>query len=221
MAQCKSCSAPLLANTNRCQYCGVRNDVDLQGKHDVSEHTQASGRLCPHCEKSLQTIQIKLDTPLYIERCPECFGMFFDKGELEVLLNHVVQHVESINLAHLNNINADRYRTEQRVKYIKCPVCLNFMHRRNFALKSGVIVDSCRVHGLWLDNGEVTHLMEWKKAGGQLLHQQEQKKNQPKLRNAQASRSDRLWGDTLQRDTISLETDLLELLASIVGKIFL
>ena len=100
-------------------------------------------------------------------------------------------------------------------------VCLNFMHRSNFALKSGVIVDSCRAHGLWLDNGEVTHLMEWKKAGGQLLHQQELNKSQPKLRKAQAGRPDRLWGDVLQKDTISLETDLLELLASIVGKIFL
>ena len=28
------------------------------------------------------------------------------------------------------------------------------------------------MHGIWLDNGELTHLMEWKKAGGQLLHEQ-------------------------------------------------
>ncbi|GFO71554.1 hypothetical protein BJAS_P1157 [Bathymodiolus japonicus methanotrophic gill symbiont] len=169
----------------------------------------------------MQSIQIQLDAPLSIERCPDCFGMFFDKGELEVLLNHAVQHVAFINLAHLNNINADRFRVEQRVKYIKCPVCLKFMHRSNFALKSGVIVGICRVHGLWLDNGEVTHLMEWKKAGGQLLYRQEQQKKQPKLRKTQAGRSDRLWGDALQKDTLSLETDLLELLASVVGKIFL
>lgn len=36
MAQYKSCSTPLLANTSRCQYCGVCNDVDLQDKHDVT-----------------------------------------------------------------------------------------------------------------------------------------------------------------------------------------
>ncbi|SMG65017.1 conserved hypothetical protein, partial [methanotrophic bacterial endosymbiont of Bathymodiolus sp.] len=48
---------------------------------------------------------------------------------------------------------------------------LAFMRRINFAQKSGVIVDSCRLHGFWLDSGEVTHLQEWKKAGGQLLYQ--------------------------------------------------
>ncbi|MBM4208918.1 MAG: hypothetical protein FJ190_13385 [Gammaproteobacteria bacterium] len=28
------------------------------------------------------------------------------------------------------------------------------------------------IHGIWLDNGELTHLLEWKKAGGQLLQEE-------------------------------------------------
>ena len=121
------------------------------------------------CQAS-QTIQLQLGERLAIERCADCFGLFFDLGGLEALHNHSVNDMQSINLKHLDNINADRYRSKQNVKYVKCPVCLAFMRRINFAQKSGVIVDSCRLHGFWLDSGEVTHLQEWKKAGGQLLH---------------------------------------------------
>ncbi len=41
------------------------------------------------------------------------------------------------------------------------------MNRVNFAYRSGVVVDKCRDHGLWLKSGELIHLLEWKKAGGQ------------------------------------------------------
>jgi Zn-finger nucleic acid-binding protein len=46
------------------------------------------------------------------------------------------------------------------------------MNRVNFGTKSGVIVDRCRDHGVWLDGGELRHLFEWMKAGGKLLSQE-------------------------------------------------
>ena len=54
---------------------------------------------------------------------------------------------------------------------MKCPVCSDFMQRKNFCVRSGVIIDCCHQHGVWLDGGELRRLMEWKKAGGQLLHE--------------------------------------------------
>ncbi|SHE19864.1 zf-TFIIB domain-containing protein [methanotrophic endosymbiont of Bathymodiolus puteoserpentis (Logatchev)] len=218
MARCKSCSAPLLANTNRCQYCAVRNDVDLHAKHDFSIYKQASDRICPHCEQTLQTIQLQLDDILFIERCADCFGLFFDLGELETLLNHAVNGVQSINLVHLDNINIDRYQKNRPVKYIKCPVCQEFMRRTNFAQKSGVIVDSCRAHGLWLDSGEVTHLMEWKKMGGQLLHDQKQRKK-PLKRPLKSNRELDTFHSSITKEKIGLETDLLDMLAYVIKKI--
>jgi len=219
MARCKSCSAPLLANTNRCNYCGVRNDVDLHAKHEFSVHEKMSDRICPHCEKPLQTIQIQLDKPIHIERCTDCFGLFFDLGEMEALLNHSVTHVTGINLEHIDNINTDRYRSKQVVKYIKCPVCQAFMHRANFSKKSGVIVDSCRDHGFWLDSGEVTHLMEWKKAGGQLLHEQEAQKKTPKARRKQNRSRESSWESELQRERSEGDVGLLDLLSYVARKI--
>jgi Zn-finger nucleic acid-binding protein len=35
-----------------------------------------------------------------------------------------------------------------------------------------VVVDQCRNHGVWLEGGELHRLMEWKKAGGQVLDRQ-------------------------------------------------
>lgn len=220
MAKCKSCSAPLQANTNRCQYCDVRNDVDLHAKHDFSVHKKVSERICPHCEKPLQTIQIKLEETIFIERCDDCFGLFFDLGEMETLLNQSVSHVDEINLEHIENINTDRYRNNQVVKYIKCPVCQAFMRRTNFAQKSGVIVDSCRQHGFWLDSGEITHLMEWKKAGGQLLHDQEQQKKTPRIKINQHSSLDSSWQSARYRKSIDLDSDILDLFAYVARKIF-
>ncbi|WP_428355231.1 zf-TFIIB domain-containing protein [Methyloprofundus sp.] len=109
MATCKSCSAPLLANTNRCQYCGVRNDVDLHAKQNYTVFQQVSDKTCPHCDKSLQSIQIQLPQPVIIERCDSCFGLFFDLGELDILLDYSVSHVKTINRKHIDNINTDRY----------------------------------------------------------------------------------------------------------------
>jgi Zn-finger nucleic acid-binding protein len=168
MANCKSCSAPLNANTDLCKYCGVRNDVDLQDKYDYSIEDAGFDRICPRCNIALQTIDLKIEVHLHIERCSECFGLFFDPGELEVLLDNAVSGEEAINLKHIQNINNDRYQSA-KVTYIKCPVCRILMNRVNYGYHSGVVTNQCRKHGIWLDNGEITHLMEWKKAGGQLL----------------------------------------------------
>jgi hypothetical protein len=43
------------------------------------------------------------------------------------------------------------------------------MNRVSFGPTSGVVIDQCKAHGVWLGNGELIHLMEWKRAGGQLL----------------------------------------------------
>ncbi len=43
------------------------------------------------------------------------------------------------------------------------------MHRKLQGQRSGVVVDSCREHGLWLDSGELRQLMEWSRAGGEKL----------------------------------------------------
>lgn len=215
MANCKSCSAPLEPDTNRCRYCGVRNDVDLQAKHDFSIENPRSERICPQCNIPLQTIDLKVNDHLYIERCSECFGLFFDPGEIEILLDNAVSGAETVNLKHIQNINDDRYQSK-KVKYIKCPVCRILMNRVNFGYRSGVVIDQCKKHGIWLNNGEITHLMEWKKAGGQLLAQQQQQE-QPKRANVNPDLSRNQSHHSIENYA---DPYLLEAVSSLVWKLF-
>jgi Zn-finger nucleic acid-binding protein len=186
MASCKQCGAPLAANTNQCNYCGTRNDVDLHDKFPYRLESAHSNRTCPQCSIPLQTISSSFDKNLSIERCETCFGLFFDRGELEYALQQAVTHVYEINIEHIDNINKDRYRKPADFNYRKCPECNVLMNRVNFGHRSAVVVDQCLIHGIWLDNGELTHLMEWKKAGGQLLQQKtealKQQNQNPKIR---------------------------------------
>ena len=40
------------------------------------------------------------------------------------------------------------------------------MHRQNFARVSGVIVDTCKGHGVWFNQGELRRVVEFIRAGG-------------------------------------------------------
>ncbi|GAB6143161.1 zf-TFIIB domain-containing protein [Desulfocicer niacini] len=172
MAKCISCSAPLAPNTLVCDYCGTKNDTDLAGVHVYTTHEPESGRICPRCQVSMKTIDLKLHGKFFIERCDTCMGLFFDPGELEVLLKASVKNVFHINRTKLDHINNTMARSQTSVRYVKCPVCEKIMNRINFGARSGVIVDRCAEHGVWLDGGELRHLFEWMKAGGRLLDQE-------------------------------------------------
>lgn len=175
MANCINCGAPMPPNSIICPYCKTRNDVDLKGIHKHTVEKPESDRICPRCDKPLQTINLKVGEKFLVERCTECLGLFFDPGELEALLDKSVSNVFYINYNQLENIKKVRRHQDYPVGYIKCPVCRKLMNRINFGSRSGVIVDKCRDHGIWVDGGELRQLMEWIKAGGQLLHHQVQR----------------------------------------------
>ena len=169
MALCTSCSAPLPADSSCCSYCGTRNDLDVMALQNFAEGREESRRHCPDCSLPLETIRLSGNDSFAIERCPACFGLFFDPGEVQALLDASVAPTFEINYHAIVNINRERATTERPVRYIKCPECGKLMNRVNFGSTSGVVVDQCKSHGIWLDNGELVHLMEWKRAGGQLL----------------------------------------------------
>lgn len=47
---------------------------------------------------------------------------------------------------------------------IDCPICAATMSRANFGRKSGVLVDSCRKHGIWFDAGELRRVVAYLRA---------------------------------------------------------
>jgi Zn-finger nucleic acid-binding protein len=137
----------------------------------------------------LKTIDLNINGRFLIERCDECLGLFFDPNELETVLEATVANVFTINRSQLESINALK-RSDYGVSYLKCPVCSTIMNRVNFGVKSGVIIDRCREHGVWLDGGELRHLFEWMKAGGKLL-QQEREEEQSRIDTRELERNKR------------------------------
>ena len=191
MAKCSSCQAPLNDGSLVCSYCGSRNDLDLAGIHFNTTHASDTPRICPRCTEKMATIDIQLNGRFLIERCDSCCGLFFDPGELETLLEAAVSNVFQIDRQGLDAISRRQTGAVQPISYLKCPVCSQIMNRVNFGAKSGVIVDRCGKHGIWLDGGELRQLMEWMKMGGKLLdRQREEERKQEQDREERQRRRD-------------------------------
>jgi Zn-finger nucleic acid-binding protein len=224
VANCCNCAAPLPPHSIDCDYCGSRNDTDLKGVHRYTTHEHDSGRTCPRCNVALQSLDLQLEGKFLIERCEQCLGLFFDPGELEVLLQTTVAHVYTINRKQLANINSTRRSSDYAMAYIKCPVCATVMNRVNFGTRSGVIVDRCPDHGIWLDGGELRQLFEWTKAGGKLLaeerreQQRQEKERAERQKMAMATGGDprEFRGDVGRSDAPELELDLFRILQKVV-----
>ncbi|WP_243374958.1 zf-TFIIB domain-containing protein [Geotalea sp. SG265] len=225
MANCSNCSAPLPPGSITCDYCGSRNDVDLKGINYYTTNEPESERICPRCNKPLRTIDLKVGGTFLVERCEQCLGLFFDPGELEALLQATVTNVFTIDRARLDALSAARRADEYGITYVKCPVCATMMNRVNFGAKSGVVIDRCREHGIWLDGGELRQLAEWMKAGGKLLDQERQEEQ--KKKEAEEERQRRKeeinsaattgsYPDYTNYGTYTLEDDLFELLKKAV-----
>jgi len=224
VANCSNCAAPLPQNSITCDYCGSRNDTDLKGVHRYTTRELDESRSCPRCATPLRTIDLQLEGKFLIERCDDCLGLFFDPGELEALLQATVSNVFTINRKQLDNINNARRSSDYGVSYVRCPVCTTVMNRVNFGAKSGVIVDRCPDHGIWLDGGELRQLFEWTKAGGGLLEKerQERQKQEAEQKNKRRAAAQPSGGiGSLEREADrglfgEQEPDLLQLLQKVV-----
>jgi Zn-finger nucleic acid-binding protein len=166
---CVNCGAPLPPKSARCRFCGTLNDIDLRALGRKTEKGPQTQRMCPRCETRMQTVDLGLGGRFLIERCDTCLGIFFDTGELESLLDGSVKHVYEIDFERLNTlIEQESEFVEHGRMYVKCPVCREMMNRRSYGARSGVVADTCKEHGVWLDGGELSKLLRWAKAGGRI-----------------------------------------------------
>lgn len=63
---------------------------------------------------------------------------------------------ESVPGASPSSLRGDRWDS---VTYLPCPLCSVLMNRKNFGDRSGIVVDVCKAHGVWLDRGELDALI--------------------------------------------------------------
>lgn len=120
-------------------------------------------------------IEFDTERRIQIERCPTCYGTFFNPGEVEALLDTQTNPLVGLDPEQLNQI-AEDFEQEREIFYRKCPVCSERMSHVNFGGHSGVILDRCGSHGLWLDGSKLRRLTEWWRAGGKLIYQNNETK---------------------------------------------
>ena len=168
--KCISCGCRLEGSMTFCPFCGVRADVDLRQIHfrDLGEDESMA---CPQCITPLGVIEFETEPRIRIERCTTCHGMFFNPGEIESLLDAQTNPLVWLDPVQIQQI-ADDFGHEREIFYQKCPMCAERMSHINFGGHSGVILDRCGTHGIWLEGSKLRRLTEWWRAGGKLIYQQ-------------------------------------------------
>ena len=109
---------------------------------------------------------------------------------------------------------------DQARLYRPCPVCGKLMHRLNFGRKSGIILDSCRPHGLWFDANELDAAVRWIRTGGESEAKHLRKEMEADLeRRADFDRQMPTLG-TGWSESVAGSGSLLSLLGWLLGRIF-
>ena len=145
--KCVQCGRRGTPNRVNCMYCGGKIDksfvdesIDCPGCGDRMEKTEISGTL--------------------VDICPSCQGSWFDFGELEKVLKKV-----EILFEPEKEIQTKKC-TPQAQNYRECPRCAAFMLMKNYKRYSGVVVDICGFHGIYLDAKEFERIATFVQNGG-------------------------------------------------------
>jgi Zn-finger nucleic acid-binding protein len=97
-----------------------------------------------------------------IEVCPTCTGVYVTHAALaSVAHDDRVPRSEQERRDALAAADAREPIDAANVVIRWCPDCASAMRRHTYAFSSGVVVDTCPLHGVWLDPGELQRIEAW------------------------------------------------------------
>ena len=169
---CPYCGALVdLADARMTVYCGACLSMNKEGGRFCSdcgkpiaaaiEAPEPTDAECPRCRARLRRRSLGGHRPL---ECPVCCGLFVAGADLEALITEQKGDGDVAAAAQLQPERASL--AGETVAYLKCPECGQIMNRVNYGRISGVIIDSCKLHGHWLDAGELEKIAHWVATGG-------------------------------------------------------
>jgi len=153
-AVCPKCWARASTEASFCMECGIK--IEVQALTALP-----AGTTCPRCRGAMRA-RI-LGTASVVE-CEACGGMWLGADHFDRLC----EQEDEPELAS-RGLRRDEPRAKvdvNEVRYLPCVVCSDFMQRRNYAQSSGVVIDVCRQHGVWLDHRELSTILEFVRKGG-------------------------------------------------------
>jgi Zn-finger nucleic acid-binding protein len=145
---CPSCFALMFEDAPFCERCGARR----------SRREEPATARCPACRGGMQSVAVGAVTMI---ECVSCDGLWVDAEAFE----RMCADRES-QAAVLHRGDARAPALEKRVSYRPCVRCGTMMNRVNFARLSGTILDVCKGHGTFLDQGELQAIVAFIQAGG-------------------------------------------------------
>lgn len=155
---CPACFARLASDARYCMECGVA--IAPQALFALAE-----GSSCPRCKGELR--QRVLGHTSIVE-CSHCAGMWLDaEAFIRLCERKEAEGIPEGSLARgpvpVGGVSGSAGAVQG---YIPCLSCRQLMMRKNFASSSGVIIDVCRSHGVWLDAHELERVLTFIRGGG-------------------------------------------------------
>ncbi len=159
---CPECTARISDRARFCHYCAT----PIVPVGSAGESTEYD---CPACGAERQLFSRALsDARVSVMECGGCGGMWLDNTVFELLEERATRSAASDTTHEHEKHRGQGTQAQDRHGrfYRKCPRCDALMHRRNYGRRSGVLVDTCKQHGIWLDFGELDVILRWIKTGG-------------------------------------------------------
>lgn len=210
-AICPGCGARMAERARFCMECGL--SIQPQALYALPEAAS-----CPRCKGALR--QRELAQAAVVE-CAACGGLWLSETHFdELCATSESRERAAVALGHLAAPSA--VASEQSLRYLPCVVCGEFMTRRNFASASGVILDVCRKHGVWLDHRELERVLEFVREGGLDRARRLEKERLERARARPTAAEAPVWADgPARRRSRSPETDLGTWVAQTLVNLFL
>lgn len=161
---CPSCMSRVADRSRFCHQCAT--PILPQG-----EAGRLTEQRCPACgpQRRLHSRQLG-EAGIGVLECPRCAGLWLSTAELDLMAHSARAQLLPKELERPEASAAPCIVPTAGARgpaYRRCPVCRKHMHRRNFGRTSGVIVDTCKDHGNWLDAGELDAALKWIQYSGE------------------------------------------------------
>jgi Zn-finger nucleic acid-binding protein len=109
--------------------------------------------ICPVCNYDMLVVEYN---NIELDYCNNCKGVWFDSGELELLLKS--RGLEETKTFLDSILNSQEAVSSEKKR--NCPVCGHKMKKTAIGGQPEILIDICRdEHGLWFDGGEVTQMI--------------------------------------------------------------
>ncbi len=173
---CRHCGSSFAAYerdlTSICPRCMSRVSDQARFCHSCGDALAAEGvagelseLICPACGGEQRMHSRALGHDLSLLECSGCAGIWLGPETFEHAIRRAEEMVANLDAAELAGRPAAAIGA-QAVRYRPCPICKTLMNRSQYGRYSRVIIDTCKQHGVWLDEGELGQILEWVRGGG-------------------------------------------------------